>query len=56
MLVTEFGMVTEGRPEQRMNAAHPMLVTELGMMVLSQPWINLFVAVSMIALQLLRES
>ena len=33
-----------------------MAVTELGMIVLLQPTINLFVDVSMIALQLLRES
>ena len=33
-----------------------MDVTELGILVLLQPVINLFVAVSMIALQLLRES
>ena len=56
MLVTELGIVTEVRPEQYWNAWLPMLVTELGMAVFLQPVINVFVAVSMIALQLLRES
>ena len=55
MLVTELGMVTEVRPEL-LNAEAPMLVTELGMAVFLQPVINVFFAVSMIALQLLRES
>jgi hypothetical protein len=56
MLVTELGMVTEVRLEQPRNASYPMLVTELGMVVFLQPVINVFVDVSMIALQLLRES
>ena len=56
MLVTELGMVTLVRPEQSSNALLPMLVTELGMMVLLHPAINVFDAVSMMALQLSRES
>ena len=55
MDVTELGMVTEVSPLQSENAQSPMDVTELGILVLLQPVINLFVAVSMIALQLLRE-
>ena len=31
MLVTEFGMVTDVRPMQPLNALSPMLVTEFGM-------------------------
>ena len=38
------------------NAAFPMEVTELGMVVLLQPEIRVFVSVSMMALQLSRES
>ena len=56
MEVTELGMVTEVSPEQSAKAPSPMEVTELGMIVLLQPTINLFVDVSIIALQLLRES
>ena len=33
MLVTELGMVMEGREEQSANAPSPMLVTELGMVM-----------------------
>ena len=54
--VTELGMVTEVSPEQRKKAYSLMAVTELGMIVLLQPTINLFVDVSIIALQLSRES
>ena len=56
MLVTELGMVIEVRPKQSRNAPLSMLITELGIVVSLQPVINVFVAVSMIALQLLRES
>ena len=56
MLVTLLGMVTEVRPEQPSNAYSPMLVTLLGMIVLLQPAIRVLLAVSIIALQLLRES
>ena len=56
MLVTELGMDMLVRLEQSLNAPIPMLVTELGMTVFLHPDINSFVAVSIIALQLLRES
>ena len=56
MLVTEFGIVTLVRPEQPENASRPMLVTEFGMMVFLHPAIKVFEAVSIMALQLLRES
>ena len=56
MEMTELGMVTEVSPEQPSKADSLIEVTELGMIVLLQPTINLFVDVSIIALQLLRES
>ena len=56
MLVTELGMDMLVRLEHLLNASLPMLVTELGMTVFLQPDTNLFVAVSIIALQLFRES
>jgi hypothetical protein len=56
MLVTLLGMVMEVRPVQQLNAPSPILVTLLGMTVLLHPRINVFVAVSMMALQLFRES
>ena len=37
MLVTEFGMVTEVRPEQPSNAKFSMLVTEVGMVTEVRP-------------------
>ena len=55
MLVTLFGIVTEVRPHQP-KAQSPMLITLFGITVFSHPAISVFVAVSMIALQLLRES
>ena len=54
--VTELGMLMEVRLEQPENALSPMEVTELGMAVFMQPAINVLVAVSIMALQLLRES
>ena len=54
--VTELGMVTEVSPEQSRKASEPMEVTELGMVVFLQPTTNVFVDVSIIALQLSRES
>ena len=54
--VMELGMVTEVSLEQSSKACSPMEVTELGMVVFLQPTIKLFVDVSIIALQLLRES
>ena len=56
MLVTPLGMVMEVRPLQPEKALLPMLVTLFGMVVFIHPAINVFVAVSIIALQLLRES
>ena len=56
MLVTEFGMVTEVRHLKPLKASSPMLVTELGITVLTHPFINLLLRVSIIALQLSRES
>ena len=56
MLVTPSGMVMEVRPLQPEKALLPMLVTPSGIVVFLQPAISVFVAVSIIALQLLRES
>jgi len=53
--VTLFGMVMEVRV-QPSKAELPMLVTLLGITVFLQPTTNVFVAVSIIALHLLRES
>ena len=54
--VTELRMVTLVKPLHSSNAWLPILVTELGMIVFLQPLINVFVAVSIIALQFSRES
>ena len=56
MLVTLSGIVTEVRPLQPWKAEPPMLVTSFGITVFTQPLTNVFVAVSIIALQSLRES
>ena len=56
MLVTLLGISTEVRLVHQMNAHSPILVTLLGITVFLQPKINVLVAVSIIALQLLRES
>ena len=56
MLVTELGMVTLVRPLQPRKASLPILVTELGMTVFIHPVIKVFEALSIIALQLSRES
>ena len=56
MLVTEFGMVMRVKLLQRLNAESPILVTESGITVFWQPAIKVLVAVSIIALQLLRLS
>ncbi len=56
MLVTLFGMVMEVSPLQPEKAEMPMLATPLGMVVFLQPATKVFVAVSIIALQSLRES
>ena len=56
MEVTELGIDTLARPRQTANAEAPIEVTELGMMELLQPIISVLLAVSMMALQLSRES
>ena len=54
--VTLLGIVTEVRPLQPAKAPTPMLVTLLGIVVFLHPVINVLDDVSIIALQLLRES
>ena len=54
--VTEFGIATEVIPLQDKKALSPIEVTVLGMIVFLHPVIRVFDAVSIIALQLLRES
>ena len=56
MLVTDEGMVMLVKPVQPENADSPMVVTELGMVVFLQLATSVLVAVSMMALQSLRES
>ena len=56
MLVTLFGMVTDVSPLQPKNALSPMFVTLLGIIVVLHPAIIVFDAVSITALQSLRES
>ena len=56
MLVTLLGILMEVKPEQPSKAPDPMLVTVLGMAVFWQPAIRVFEQVSMMALQLSRES
>ena len=56
MLVTLLPMVIEVRPLQPEKADCPMLVTLLGIFVFGQPAISVLDAVSIIALQLSRES
>ena len=55
MLITFSGIVMEVRFVQPINAS-PMLVTLSGMIVFEQPAISVLDAVSIIALQSLRES
>ena len=55
-LVTEDGMSMEVREEQPEKQPLPKLVTEDGMTVVLHPWIIMLVDVSIIALQLSRES
>ena len=54
--VTEFGMAIEVNPSQSKNASSPIAVTEFGIIVFLQPAIKVFDAVSIMALQLSRES
>ena len=56
MLVTDEGMVMLVKPVQPVNAWLPMLVTDEGMVVVLQPATRVLLAVSIMALQLLRES
>ena len=56
MLFTLLGMVTDVRSLQSARNNFPIDVTSLGITVFIQPCIRLLVAVSIIALQLLRES
>ncbi len=56
MDVTQAGMVTEIRPVQPEKAPLPMDSMLLGMIVFSHPKINVLEDVSMMALQLFRES
>ena len=49
-------MVTLVKPLQPENALSPIEVTELGIIVFLHPLINVFVAVSIMALQFSRES
>jgi hypothetical protein len=56
MLIIEFGIVIDSSFLQRAKASVPMLFIELGMNVLTHPRMSSLVAVSIIALQLLRES
>ena len=56
MLVTLLGMVTDVSPLQPEKAHDPMLVTLLGIVVVLQPAIRVFVDDSIIALQLFLES
>ena len=56
ILVTDAGMSMLVRPVQPRNALSPMAVTELGTVVFMQPATSVLLAVSMMALQLSRES
>jgi hypothetical protein len=56
MLITLLGSVIDVRSLQPEKAFLPMLVTLLGMVVFLHPAINVFEAVSIMALQLSRES
>ena len=56
MLVTLLGNVSSVNSLHQPKALFPMLVTLLGMMLFLHPAINVLVAVSIIELQLSRES
>ena len=56
MLVTLLGNVSSVKPLQPLKALYPMLVTLLGMILFLHPTINVLVSVSIIELQLSRES
>ena len=54
--VTESGIVTDLKPKQPAKALSPIAIIELDITVFLHPTINLFVVVSMMALQLSLES
>ena len=56
MLFTLLGNVSSVKPVQPSKAESPMLVTLLGMMLFLHPAIKVLVSVSIIELQLSRES
>ena len=56
MLVTLEGILIEVRAEQLSNAYCPMVITVFGMIVLLKPWVSVFEAVWIMALQLFLES
>ena len=56
MEITELGMVIDVSELQSLKADSPMEETELGMVLLLQPCMRVFVAVSIMALQPLRLS
>ena len=56
ILLTEFGIDIEVRSLKSHIELYPIDATEFGIIVVLHPAINSFVAVSIIALQLLRES
>ena len=56
MLVTLFGIVIVVKPSHPLKAPQPIFEMVLGIIVVEQPAINVLDAVSIIALQLLRES
>ena len=56
MDVIELGMVMLVKSVQTLKASSPMEVTELGITVFLHPAMSLLLLVSMMALQLLRES
>ena len=56
MAATDSGMVISCKSHTSLNALEPMVVTELGITVTEKPSNRVLVAVSMMALQLSRES
>ena len=56
ILLTPLGIVTDVKPAQPLKALFPILVTLLGIIVFLSPMIKVFDDVSIIALQLSRES
>ncbi len=56
IVFTLFGMVIDVKLLQRLKAEAPMLVTLLGILVVEHPIYSVLVAVSIMALQLSRES